>query len=87
MAKARHRAGFLPGRQPLTVCLPAGGYEANSLLWAHMFEFLVKSHDPEQLDPDTLAHSQNAHPTLLPRNIHVCHFWLSWKAVTHLRGF
>lgn len=61
MAKARDRAG----RHPL-VCLPAGGYEANSLSRAHMFEFFVKSHDPEQLDPDTLAHSQNAHPTLLP---------------------
>lgn len=80
-------AGFLPARHPL-VCLPAGGYEANSLSWAHMLECLVKSHDPEQLDSDTLAHSQNAHPTPAPpRNMHVCHFWLSWLAVTHLRGF
>lgn len=35
----------------------------NSLSWAHMFAFLVKSRDTEQLGPDTLAHSQNAHPT------------------------
>lgn len=86
MAEAGHQDGSLPARHPL-VCLLAGGYEANSLSWAHMFECPVKSRDPEQLDPDTLAHSQNAHPTLPPRNMPVCHFWLGWRAATHLRGF
>lgn len=46
--------------------LPVCQLEVNSPSWVHTFAFLVKSHNPEQLGLDTLAHSQNAHPTPPP---------------------